>query len=537
MSRSASVMMHQNMTSMESIEESPYEGNNTTTSCAEVGERLFDYTKSLMDPDPDDGLSSTLKRTNTQEPSSEAIEVFGEEKAKIILRTNYNISASGMLYGSSWIQGHIRGINCGVIDKELLLLCIHEQRLARGSHGPILAIIKDLNVLKIFVDIISEWKLNSIYPRLAKCIAVSEFRQLRLKCLKCIIFIVRVAICMKLLNWNFLALSDDGTLKSKIYSCLDILENNITVDDSNDNNKNKRTKKNKSIHRIQKSLAPVTRMVSITSTEKVAPFDNISKKLLVNSIRSSVTSKIPGTDIIKSNDGFVHDLFLSTDKRSEKEDGSLHIKPAVLSADVPNKKAKISHDLFNFKHTPGNKNKEATKVIKIPKNLSSTASNAGPGYVSNDNCSNNSTGDPNFWFPIDSQELILTSIEIEAAWLAEESIFCNRQQNIDWVFVWKYSSPMLKIKLRKNPDVGGVNGTDHDDDMIAKLLHNTLAVKRFVIVRRDIRRKLLKNIFRPRMISIVPRLRKATHPLRLKKLAAAGATVRLNVESKTQHLF
>ena len=625
------------ISSMEIITDSPYEQNTN----AEVGERLFDYTKSLMDPDDvgvglglglglvvGDGFSNSpnkLKRTTANEPSTEAIEVFGKEQAYILLQTNHNISASGMLYSSTWTQGYIRGTNCGVVEKELLLLCLRDHRLARGSAGDLKCIIKDLKVYTIFVDTLSEWKLKTMYPRLAKCQSVTKFRHNQLKCLKCIIFIVRAVISMKVLQWNFLALSDDDgtTLKSKIFSCLDILEKNADIDDLINNNKKKKstttTTPRISHHKSLKTTTVAARKVSIISTKKkkatvVAktngttttttttkknnnnknndnrirrvsdinhdseqivpkkcppPLQNPSLKrqmiseMIVGAVPSysSVTSNnkiLPSTDIkIQSNtsctsNGFVHDLFLCVNKKGEKEISSSlhhHMKPEILSDDVhdlPKKKAKFSHDLFNFKDTTtingNNKNNNkvsTTNVIKMPKNLASTASNAGPGYVSNDNCSNNSAGDPNFWYPIDLQELILSPIEIEAAWLVEESIYCNRKENIDWVFVWNYASPILKVKLRKIKEVVGGSGSgissrssggatkdaesSYADEMIAKLLHNGLAAKRFVIVRRDIRRKLLNNELRPRMVSIVPKRRKATHPLRLKKLAAAAA--------------
>ena len=621
------------ISSMEIITDSPYEHNTN----AEVGEQLFDYIKSLMDPDDVggivvDGFSNKLKRTTTNEPSAEAVEVFGKEQASILLQTNHNISASGMLYSSTWTQGYIRGTKCGVVEKELLLLCLRDHRLARGANGDMKGIIKDLNVWTIVVDALSKWNLTTMYPRLAKCPSVTKFRQNQLKCLKCIIFIARAVISMKILQWNFLALSDDDgtTLKSKIFSCLDILEKNADIDDGfkgNNNNKNKRktstntssnnnNKKKKSTTTTTKkkkknenknndflqNKSRIEKHILIANSEqlvskKCPPLQNRSLKrqiseMIVGAVpaydddnnisssssktllvadsftsSSSVTSNnnnnnnkiLPSTDIIQSNtsctsNGFVHDLFLCVNKKGEKEISSLHhMKPEILSDNVhvlPKKKATFSHDLFDFKDTTtntattaNNKNNNkvvpTTNVIKMPKNLASTASNAGPGYVSNDNSSNNSAGDPNFWYPIDLQELILTPIEIEAAWLVEESIYCNRKENIDWVFVWNYASPMLKVKLRKIKEVvvGGSSSSSsssnvgvtkdaessYDDETIAKLLHNGLAVKRFVIVRRDIRRKLLNNKCRPRMVSIVPKRRKATHPLRLKKLATAAA--------------
>ena len=631
---SPTVVLHSEFSSMTEIIESPYEGNES----AEVGEHLFDYTKSLMDLEG--GLGSGFRKLE-EGPSKEAIEIFGEEQAKIILETNHHISASGMLYGCGWTEGNIRGRQFGVLKKDLLLMCILDHRIARNNAQCIKVVIKDLDLWKIFVDVLSQWNLKATHPRLARCKSINSFKRKATQCLKSILFIARAATCMKVLEWDFIAIPDDTSLKTKILACFAILETQVQVTDGKpiikkpaarmktsskkvpamavggransrvpisstkkvppvadvgilvttteqyrDNNNNpmnvsvdsadshihrsgdisnttttRRTRLNIHQQRASNPNSPIinnnrncselTRRLSInvpgpspTKTNDPQKYDSdltrrlISKDTEIKGIsiygdagkkkepavtntthltRASSGIRTSTSDEISPNDvELVHNLYSSNSKN-----GSSHTK-SELSSNVPAKKTKFSHALFDVKNNANQNNED---FVKMPKNLALTASNAGPGFVS-DNCSSNSAADPNFWYPIDPEEMILTSIEIEAAWLVEESMYCDRQATVDWVFVMKYASPMLKVELRQLHEVGGVKESgagNNDDETFAKLLHNGLAAKRFVIVRRDIRRKLLKNVVRPRMQRIVPRLRKATHPLRLKKMAAVAA--------------
>lgn len=559
---------------LEIIKESPYEGQNSS----EVEEELMIVIKSLIDPD--DGLNITF----TQEPSTDAIRVFGAKTAKNLLDTNRNIAASGMLYSCTWKDGIIRGKNCGVIGKDLLLLSIRDHRIASAgpsSCGGMKVMMKDLDVWPTLESCIQRWKVASTFPRLSKIESVNKIRTNQFQCIKCILFIVRCYISMQLLKWDFSFLEDHGTLKTKLVSCFGILEHNAPADDNDNtvmvnssNHKNKSAKsksrsKTKIIKKKKKST-PVAHNSDLDHTRNVANkrpqyseltpsslkrrvssetnngatihhycSDNnkLAKKSLADTTSSAsvVASNIKSAAITTNSNTittkFVHDLFLTVNKKDENEICSLRIKKQDdVTTEHNNEKNGISHDLLlNLSQKKKNKNEElatssSTGLIKMPMNLQRAASNVCSGYVSNDNCSSNSAA-PNFWCPIDSDELILTPIEIEAAWLVEESIYTTRCDTIDWVFVWKHSSPMLKIKLREITDVGGSGAAavarERDEAKIKKLLHSTLAAKRFVIVRRDIRRKLLTNKFRKGMELIVPRLRKMTHPLLRKKAAAA----------------
>lgn len=230
-------LLHVDFSAMDNITVSPYEGNQ----CGELNEPLFDHIKSLMksvesvDNDYDDDTEnetennnnrnssrrSRTKKQDTFRPSATAIQVFGrgdKQQAEIMLKTIHNIKASGMLYGCSWRDdGIIHGYDCGILkDKELLLLCIQDFRLARitsSKFGELNKIIKDLSIWTTFVHTLSEWKLTTAYPNLAKYFSqgIAKIQMFKnhcsnnkecLQCLKIIVSIVRAKICMERLpHW------------------------------------------------------------------------------------------------------------------------------------------------------------------------------------------------------------------------------------------------------------------------------------------------------------------------------------------------
>lgn len=150
----------------------------------------------------------------------------------------------------------------------------------------------------------------------------------------------------------------------------------------------------------------------------------------------------------------------------------------------------------------------------------------GSRHRSKNNDSSVCSQSQNHWYPVDPQELILNSVEIEVAWLAEESLFCYRTREIQWDFFWKYASPTLRIELRKLPPMDAVGVCD-DRKAMGKLvrLHESLVERRFKIVRQDIRRKLLRNVVRQRMKQDLLRLRRATHPLTILKSKAGRSAL------------
>lgn len=114
------------------------------------------------------------------------------------------------------------------------------------------------------------------------------------------------------------------------------------------------------------------------------------------------------------------------------------------------------------------------------------------------------------WFPLDPEETILNETEIETAWLAEESIFCLRNREIQWSFVWKYASPSLKVELRKIGDDG--NQLEH-----LVRLRDRMVSTRFAVVRREIRKKLHRGFLRAKMHSVIPKLRHTSRPATAKQ--------------------
>ena len=508
--------MHTDLAGLERIIKSPYERGNS----AEVGERLFEYTQSLIDPERGLGSGSgSTDRKSEEGPSDEAIEVFGKDQAKIILETSRRVSLSGMLYGCVWTDGIMYdGYNCGRLQKELLLLCLCDHRIANGDNYGTKCIVKDLDVWKMVSDALSLWNLKEKFPRLAQCDNINSFERRRNHCFKCIIFLARAMTCMKYLEWNFLAISDDTSLKTKIYACLGILESSVTIVEQ----KKKVAKK-----LLVQKAKPVTEGSTLGS--------RFSKCLIHNTNNSN--EKLGNMPINGSN--------LCHDKDYKKYDGSdlsrrlrckdskivgirFHSEPlkSRRTTDMakehdpspedkskepvqPKKKeSKFSHALFDTTRSTD------TKFVNVPKTFALGTKDKLPTYVSDGSSMQSGPSDSNFWYPVDKKEFILNSIQIEMAWLVEESMYCRRNTKVDWIYLMKYASPALQSKLRQISDVVGPN----DEEIIRRLLQSGIEFKRFAVLRIEIKRKLLKSVVRTRMEGILPRLRMASHPLRRKKM-------------------
>ena len=588
---------------MRQITRSPYEGNES----AEVGERLFEYTQSLMDPDK--GLSSSFRESG-HGPSNEAIEVFGEERARTIIKTVRSVSLSGILYSCGWTEGTIQQRHCGILEKELLLLCLHDHRIARTTATGIKHVIKDLGAWEILSDAVSQWKLVEKYPLLARCKNINLFkRKNQAQCFKCVIFVARAVICMKYLQWDFLAISNGTSLKRKVFACFDILESLLKVtkkvsiqkptspvdvdtfgsahgivDSGNkpahhqsDLSCRLRSKQYKikyvQIHpglgggrsrkfHITKENTDTTTFtvpaaVSDEESKRKRSFEKISSSSLLgerkrqtipfshalfetkenaiqNSSVSHMTTKksqkgILSHELIKTKNNVTQNGIRddSTCNLRHNENGKSHCTSRT------NKNAKrLSLALFDKKSDDHRRIKNGVKVFDMPKTFALSMNQEKPPYVSDGSTLHSNSSNPDFWYPVDKKELILNPIQIETAWLVEESMYCSRKTDVDWSFVMKYASPSLQIQLRKIPYVSG----NHVEEILSKLFQNGIETKRFKILRGEIRRKLLKNVVRMRMEGILPRLRRATHPLlvqknRLKRTAAAaGATESSRIE-------
>lgn len=481
------------LSSLEEITKSPYEG----TESAEVGERLFDYMESVMDPDKSLDSMDAVK----QRPHNEAIEVFGSDQAKIVLETNRQVSSSGILYACGWSDGIIMGRYCGRLEKELLLLCLCDHRIARSDAAGTKIIVKDLDVWKIVSNALRRWKLKNKYPRLARCDGIISFKTKQNDCFKCILFLARVATCMKYLEWNMLLVPDDTSLKRKIFACLDILESNATFDPK------KKARKKRALD------APIEECHHHICNSTSLPTQDLDNKCNKNS-QSELSMRL------RCKDYKIARIEFHPEPNKRKRALGEKTMPNPVSvhgnkeSTQPEKKTTIfSHALFATTKSNCSQTTKEQKLVDVPKSFELATKHNLPSYVSDGSSMHSGPSDPNFWFPIDKEELLLNPLQIETAWLVEESMYCQRSNEVDWLFMLKYASPTLQIELRKISDIVGAN----DEDALASLLHNPIEAKRFAVLRREIKRKLLKSFVRTRMQGILPRLRMATHPLRRKK--------------------
>lgn len=184
------------------------------------------------------------------------------------------------------------------------------------------------------------------------------------------------------------------------------------------------------------------------------------------------------------------------------DDGSLGSTAApFLSRSSPKEINEKSHILFQVQSSA----KAGETEQEFPKNEGSTS-----GTMMNGDSQDNDMPplqDLSSWVPYDPKEVILSPIETETAWLVEESIYSLRTREIQWRFVWKYASPVLRVELRK---ISNSSGSELDHLV---RLHDTIVATRFTNLRREIRRKLHRAQYRPRMEKAIPDERMASRQL------------------------
>jgi hypothetical protein len=195
--------------SMNNIVKSPYEPNES----AEVGEKVFDDMKALLDPKEDGSVCP------------EAARLFGTRLAESLVGANEQIGKAGMVYSPNWQEGKIRGVQCGWIPKALLLLCLHEQRFARASEAVLSGVIKELGTCKIVKEAMEEWNMSEDYLNLTTSGANFTFTRQKRESLKCEIFVARAYRCNKALKHTTI----DVPLMQKITACLSIMNANVKV--------------------------------------------------------------------------------------------------------------------------------------------------------------------------------------------------------------------------------------------------------------------------------------------------------------------
>mmetsp|Transcript_4974 Transcript_4974/g.11866 ORF Transcript_4974/g.11866 Transcript_4974/m.11866 type:complete len:512 (-) Transcript_4974:1772-3307(-) len=494
MPASTRAVIHTNLSALEEIEKSPYEGKMS----AEVGETLFEYMESLID-------------STDGKPSAETWQVFKDQANKLV-EMSRQVKASGILYACGWKDGIIRGVNCGRLDNELLLLCLCGHRIARTREVfEIKSIVKDLDAWKIVSKALAEWKLEKEYPRLAECKDIHSFRRQKYPFFKCILFLARAATCMKYLGWNFLGLSEETTLKIKIRACFEILESTVKGDP-----KKKKVSKKRPISKTSLPIqAGSTRKRCLhpnTNSSYSGHLQSTSMQAEDLSRNSNETKRSELYHKLRSKNCKIVRIEFHPEPKKIMRPSDTTKNPAPIHDNKepiqPQPRATLfSHALFAA--ATQNSSQITKTFVDVPKKFALPTKHNLP-YVS-DGSMHSGSIDPNFWFPVDKDELILNPLQIETAWLVEESMYCKRSNTIDWLFLLKYASPALQIELRKISD-------SDDQDALKKLLHNGIEAKRFAVVRREIKRKLLKSVVRTRMQGILPRLRMATHPLRRKKL-------------------
>ena len=463
---------------MKKIMQSPYESSDGAKSIrsAEVDERLFDETKALF---------QSVGLGRVKHPSPAAVKFFGSDLAKKVVETSDRIAMSGMMYSNEWSTGMIHDKNVGKIPKDLLLLCLLEQRLARNA--ALSLIVKDLDLCRDLMRALRKWKLTKKYPKVANCKSASMFSTQQNACLKCIIFIARAWNCFRLLKQDKV----DPSLLSKVCDCLYILDTNAKV--------------------------PMPRVKPRTSVQAFS-LPTMTTPPPVN--RTSATGASSGTS------GISHQLFAS--------------KPsAVERRPSPPSQAKSPGKVFPAE-TPGGQSTYGGDTTTTPlrpavSTLHETATNAespwrdNPAYQQwlKDEESGEST--VNYWYPIE-EEMILNPTEIEMAWLLEETLYCTRKKEVNWVFIFKFASPTLREQLLKlpSPDDDAAEGDDRDESDKKRLgsvvrMSFGMVEKRFAEVRRDIRKRLILRETRPAMRKIVPSLRRATHPLNVKRRRMASS--------------
>lgn len=119
--------------------------------------------------------------------------------------------------------------------------------------------------------------------------------------------------------------------------------------------------------------------------------------------------------------------------------------------------------------------------------------------------------------PLFRTDKVLSSIEMELAWLGEESKHSLVTKTFQFAFVWEYASEGLRIELRKVVRDESVADSEHWYHEV--LRDDWLVRKRFEIVREKIRNYLRRGHRREVMAPIIAEIR-----LRQRKLSQADRT-------------
>ena len=199
---------------MDEIDDSPYE----IGASAEVGLDVFDEVKALLEP-------QDAESSRRIQPTERAIELMGLEVAYSMTMTSLNISQSGMVYSSSWLDGKIRDHDIRGLKKSMLLMCLQDHRFSRAESSVLSKLVEDLQITNIIREALDDWDIDKEYPKLSKCneTPFPYKKSHKTQCQKCEIFVARAYASMNILK----RYSIENDTASKAMQCLRIMEENI----------------------------------------------------------------------------------------------------------------------------------------------------------------------------------------------------------------------------------------------------------------------------------------------------------------------
>jgi hypothetical protein len=256
------------------IESSPYDDNGSGRSRwnAEDGEEVFDKLRRLLEAKGTQNFrqgASYDSYCNDELTSSSSIHVDselatilgGRQNAEIMTRVYSQIDSSWMCYSSAWttpegpngskrkdpFTTEIRtstgtgekGSNAidnfsyiQTLPKELLLLCLRPERIARAQDTVLRSIITDLNCQGFVLTALVDLGLADKFVNLrAAADSPYCFLKARTACFKCIVFVARSVCALQLLGqWKKHDTVVEPSLLKKIHACLTILNEQVRVE-------------------------------------------------------------------------------------------------------------------------------------------------------------------------------------------------------------------------------------------------------------------------------------------------------------------
>lgn len=197
--------------SMDEITKSPYEAPE----CAEVGESWFERLKEVLTPVIVDGEENA---------NPELIRPCGDKLAISIFTAHQQIGKSGVLYSPTWVEGKIRGVECGWLPKKQLLVCLHEHRFLKAEERVLQAIVHNLQTSKMVKMALKSWALKESFLNLSVA-NIFAYNKRKSDCYKCEIFVARAFAINDILRIDS-TLPDDSLMK-KIKACLSIMSQHV----------------------------------------------------------------------------------------------------------------------------------------------------------------------------------------------------------------------------------------------------------------------------------------------------------------------